>query len=243
MTEETQSAETPRVVAANLKLPLFWPSDPEVWFAQVEAQFTTRGIMQQRTKFDYVVASLSPDFVTEVRDLILHPPDAQPYDTLHEQLVQRTAASAQRHLQQLTTEEFGDRKPSQLLHRMQQLLGDRAAVTDSAFVRELFLQRLPASVRVVLASATDNTSLEDISQLANRIMEALPSPLVAITLTNGPPSEVEQLRAEVSRLADLVASISPRDRDSSQQPRRHQSPTPHHSPSPSASQHLLCWYH
>ena len=144
MNEEERVAPHAGVAAVNIKLPPFWPADPEVSFAQVEAQFATRGITQLKTKFDYVVASLSPEFATEVRDLILRPPDARPYDTLRQQLVRRTAVSEQRRLQQhLTTEELGDRKPSQLLRRIQQLLGDRAAATDGTLVRELFLQRLP----------------------------------------------------------------------------------------------------
>ena len=122
---EARPVEQPTVGAIQIKLPPFWPKDPALWFAQIEAQFTTRGITASRTKFDYVVSSLSPEFAIEVRDLLLSPPRDQPYETLKRELTNRTSLSEQRRLQQLlTAEELGDRKPTQVLRRIQQLLGD-----------------------------------------------------------------------------------------------------------------------
>ena len=41
-------------------------------------------ITSQNTMFDYVVASLSPEFATEFRDLILKPPGENPYSAIEE---------------------------------------------------------------------------------------------------------------------------------------------------------------
>ena len=127
----------------------------------MEAKFSTRNITAQKTKFEYVVASLTSEYATEVHDLQLQPPNENPYGVLKEQSVKQTAASEQLRLQQLVnTKELGYWKPTQLLWWMQQLLsGTAPGLPNGAFVHELFLQRLPSNVRMVLASAKPDTSM------------------------------------------------------------------------------------
>ncbi len=218
------------------------------------SQFSCRRITSQRSKFDYVVSCLTPQFAAEVRDLLLKPPTEQPYDQLKEQLTKRTTASEQRKLQLLfTSEELGDRKPTQLLRRMQQLLGDRPGLTDTSFLQELFLQRLPSNVRMVLASTPDTTSLEKLAEMADKVMEVAASPISGIqarttpTSNMPPPSttatdlskQVDDLRSEIARLEKLFTKLS-RSRSSSSSRSRssHRPPTPE----PSATD-SLCWYH
>ena len=106
MTEdETTGVGT--VATVNNKLPPFWPADLEMWFALVEAQFTTRVITAQKTRFDYIVTSLSPEFATKVRDLILKPPGDHSYDTLKTPLIKQTAAWEQRKLPALQRRRVG----------------------------------------------------------------------------------------------------------------------------------------
>jgi len=185
--------------------------------------------------FDYVIASLSPEVATEVRDLILTPPGENQYNALKEQLIQRTAASQQQRLQQLLgAEELGDRRPSQFLRRLQQLAGD-AVRTDGAFLHELFLQRLPSNVRMVLAAANDTVPISELAKLANRIMEvATPSlqrRLAPASQQLAPCLTLSNWRSyvlkEVKSLRHSTCEHSPRRR----------------SPSPVPDSSGMCWYH
>lgn len=219
----------------SLRLPPFWASDPHLWFAQVEAQFSARHITSQATKYGHVLAALPPEIAVEIRDLILTPPSERPYDTIKDELIKRIATSEQRRLQQLlTSEELGDRRPSQLLRRMRQLLGN--STTETSLLKQLFLQRLPSQVQIVLAAAGD-VSLDDQANLADRIMDltdttrcplpqvaalnsaradtiaqtsptlAAPSPDPLSTSVAALSTDVHELRATVSSLTQLVATL------------------------------------
>ncbi len=166
-----------------------------------------------------------PEYAAEVRALLIRPPADNLYTALKTQL---TTASDQRKLQLLfTAEELGDRKPIQLLHRMQLLLGDRPGMTDGSFLWELFLQRLPPNVRIVLASTPDGTSLEKLADLADKIMEVATPSVAAVAAHPALSTEVEHLREEVSQLEKLVQKLA--RSQSFSRPGRHpsrRSPTP-----------------
>ena len=178
------------------------------------------------------------------RDLILRPPEENPYNTLKAQLIKRTAASEQRRLQQLlSTEELGDCKPTQLLRRLQQLAGDTPGLLDRNFLKELFPQRLPSQVRMVLASTRDGTPIEGLSQLADKIIEVAAPPVVSIITT--PSTDM----AEIVSLTKLVSSLQQQQkqfRRHSKSPYRGRSPGPAYNRCPSDSTNQdsdLCWYH
>ena len=214
-----------------------------IWFAQVEAQFDTRGISSQKTKYDYVVSSLSPDIATEVHDLIIKPPTSDQYKSLKAALIQRTAASQQLRIQQLFQgEELGDRKPTQLLRRMEQLLGDQGLEHT---VKELFLQRLPSNVRMILASTPGDNTVQDLAALADKIVEVTgssrPTPINNVFTQDGD----SQLAAELTKLRAYLKKIVRSNSRSPASRGHHRS----HSPRSDRDSHALrqtsdlCWYH
>ena len=125
---------------------------------------------------------------------------------------------------------------------MQQLLGDHIPTPDNAFLKQLFVQRLPANVRMVLASADSLTDLPKLVEMADKIIEVASPPTVAATST--PASEVQQLREEIIRLTELVATLA-QQRSRGRSPSRTRNP---HQQTPARvdeqpSQTPLCWYH
>ena len=156
----------PTMSAVAIKLPIFY-DNPATWFTHAEAQFHTRGIIDQHTMYSYVAASLRPEVATEICDLLFTKPANKPYFMLKTELTTCTTASEQKRLHQLLhTEALGDRKPTQLLRRMRQLLGDKP-IEDSFF---LFLRWMPSNVQPILASSRE-ISLDQLVVIVDKMME------------------------------------------------------------------------
>ncbi|XP_064479030.1 uncharacterized protein LOC135392240 [Ornithodoros turicata] len=157
--------------ATPLCLPPFWRQNPRSWFRQVEAQFHLRHIQSQQSKYFHILAGLPPEIAAELDDVLATVPVERAYDVLKAAILKRMEVSERARLQQLLNEEdLGDRKPSQMLHRMRQLLGDSSTDVQQPLLRELFRQRLPQATRMVLAGSEDLT-LDRLASLADRIAD------------------------------------------------------------------------
>ncbi|XP_077553167.1 uncharacterized protein LOC144167908 [Haemaphysalis longicornis] len=161
-----------------VKLPPFWADSPEVWFAQVEAQFSLARITQDRTRYDYVVAHLDARYANEVRDILANPPTDNLYEHLKTALIRRFSLSEEQKIRQLQSAEFAERKPSQLLRHLRALAGTMQ-VQDS-FLRSLWLQRLPPHAQAIL-QAQVKLPLDELAEIADRVVEAS-SPLLSPTI-------------------------------------------------------------
>ncbi|GFO30143.1 transposon ty3-g Gag-Pol polyprotein [Plakobranchus ocellatus] len=156
----------PNISAVSLKLPEFWTTSPEVWFARVEAQFGTQNISTDQTKYDYVVSALDVKTAEEVQDVLVNPPDANKYSVLKRALLKAFGKSqAQRDNKLLNLNGLGDRKPTALLRKINALNDD-----PQSLKRALFLSNLPADIRSILAGQ-DFSDIQKLAEAADRIWE------------------------------------------------------------------------
>lgn len=77
----------PEVSRVAIKLPPFWKIDPELWFIQIEAQFSANRITADTTKYNYVVGAIESEVLTQVSDFIKNPPAENKYSELKKRII------------------------------------------------------------------------------------------------------------------------------------------------------------
>ncbi|BHF77637.1 hypothetical protein SprV_0602074600 [Sparganum proliferum] len=237
----SDSTSQPIAGIHTFDLPSVWLGDIALWLRTVESRFALRQITREDTKFHYVVAALPMEIATDLRDIIDCPPTEAPYTALKEALISRISLSTQKRLQRLISEEdLGDRKPTQLLRRLEQLADGQKL--DATMFKQLFLQRLPPSVQAILAPNIPSSTAQTLAETADRILEYYQPPVtvnVASRSTIAPTIEdvvkrLDALTLEASQLR-TTRGYNPRSPAITRRPR---SPTPNQ---PTVDG--FCWYY
>ena len=161
-------------VALNLKLPAFWTSQPEVWFAQAEAQFHIRSITADATKYYYVVSALDQPTAGRLLDVLQSPPAEDKYGHLKQQVLRAfslTRRDRAARLLNMASLGLGDRKPSEILAEMRSL----AAGHTCMLFEEVFLRQMPDDIRLQLAQQ-DFSDLDVVAERADALWQARSQP-------------------------------------------------------------------
>lgn len=241
------------VSAVSIKIPPFWANDPNLWFAQVEAQFAAKSISTSLTKYNYIVSYLTPDIASEVRDIIALPTE-NPYQKLKDAILARTSQSERQRLQKLISlEQLGDRKPSQLLRSMQQLLGDTNF--DKDLFLQLFLQRLPPQAQQVLAGCSQDMDINKVASMADRILDIpamsyQPTPPSISTINHPKSTDMELIMSQMTEMNIQLSQLTREVTQLKQKSQRHPSYRRSFSRSSDRRRRSVsprnkdtCWYH
>ncbi|XP_067121516.1 uncharacterized protein [Centruroides vittatus] len=243
---EAENNDDHRHIARVAIRPLpFWKSNPSLWFAQLEAQFSISNITADDTKFKHVVAAVEPEILNSVHDLILNPPEQNKFATLKARLIDIYAESESSKIRTLLQGlELGDQRPSFLLTRMRDLAGNHFS---EDLLKSLWLSRLPHNIQAILAAS--NEKLQQLAAMADKIME-LVSPAHIQTVEHDSVA-ISTLENQVAELAKQVKNLSMSINNPRHSFRRSKYPsnnTRHrsksrHSQRQSTSENGMCYYH
>ncbi|GBM87936.1 Retrovirus-related Pol polyprotein from transposon opus [Araneus ventricosus] len=229
-TKPSVSAEIARVA---FKPPPLWRNNVELWFSQIESQFLISGIGHEETKFHHVVAILEEDVLSCVSDLVRCRPNDNPYTQLKNHLITQLADSESVRLRNLLSDmQLGDKKPSRLLHEMQDLsLGK----IEESVMRMLWFQRLPITTQQILSASTDK--LASLALTADKIAE-VSGVRTCVNSVEVESARLNRLEVQISELTSAVQQFQ-----SNYKSFRNASSHRRYRTRFSSRNRSFCWYH
>lgn len=243
---EPAEPTTNTMAVTQVKMQPFYENDPELWFTIVETQFAVRKITNEKSKYLHVVSNLNCNTANQVKDILKTPFVEGQYTKLKDTLISIYAETSTEKFRKLISgTEIGDKKPSQFLHHMKSLANE--AITDE-FIKKLWIQRLPTTIRAVLSASTDN--LDNLSKMADSMWEVSDRFCVSSVEVKDKNhvSEIDKISKLLEKLADRMSAIEKHQvqrksrRDSTPHGNRNRSKSNNNSTKRSGDE-SLCWYH
>ena len=160
------SVVTSEVNAVTVKLPDFYENDPEMWFVRAECQFRTKRIVDDTTKFDHIVQSLSEKVARRVRKLVLYPPATDKVTALKAALMTAYGRSQLEKDTALLSMKMSNLKPSEVIARAEALNSDL-----ETFFRAFILSQFLPEVKTAIANM-EFATLVEMGVAADKALEA-----------------------------------------------------------------------
>lgn len=246
-------------IYARLPFPVLSGSaNIEYWFRQLESWFSLQGIVDEKVRFETVVASLTPALFDQAVEVINNPPAANAYSKLKGTIIDRFADSEYTRVNNLLSSvPLGAQRPSHLLADIRRF----GATQDERLLRICWLRRLPANIRAVVSvmkvslseqaemadSVYDSLQSENASQIAVTSATFTPSQANSNTIqtANGSTNDFQlQMLRQMEQLALTVAELkSERQSRTSQVTDQRSSSRVRSKSRGDSQQSSTCWYH
>lgn len=248
--DRQQNDQEALIQRIGLKIPPFWEDSPDIWFAQIEAQFANAKVTTDQTQFNAVVGAIESRILNRVPDAVLRPPEVDKYKNLKNKIIEEFSESEHKKMTKLLENvALGDQKPSMLLNEMKRL--SSADMSDD-LLKTLWLKRLPTQACVMLS--TNNAPLAELAKIADKIVEI--GNLNSVNAVSMSSSSTDSLQNCILQLTKAVESLQrsngnqnfhpnrsrSKSRNRSQNHSGNRSSTPANNSS-SKKKYDTCWYH
>lgn len=233
-------------VGMKVHVPQFWPENPEIWFAQIEAQFYNAQVRTDNAKFNTIVGAMDSKILSQVSDAVLTPPDQNKYENLKRILIQRFSDSEQMKARKLLSQmTLGDQRPSHLLNQMRHLAGVNL---PDEFLKTLWLANLPTHASAILS--TSDSNLAALGAMADKILEvgqfsninSVETTKLSNETSRRANQEYSTLERKIEQLSKQIQELS-QTRRSRSQSRRNRSCSTSKDSIDEHKVHDFCWYH
>lgn len=224
----------------------------EHWFVRLESWFRLQDVQDEVVRFEAVVASLTPELFDQVIDVVVSPPQNNPYKVLKATLIAKFTDSEYTRVDKLlSTVPLGAQRPSRLLNEIRRA----GATQDENILRVCWLRRLPVTIRTILSAskgslvelaviadaAFDTIQSEHVSQVATSSSSLVSQPQ---TSTQHDAVHIElvkcigELSLQISELRQSRSRENQQRRDNSKR-----SHSRHRDSTPSTKGQPTCWFH
>ncbi|XP_070169423.1 uncharacterized protein [Polyergus mexicanus] len=164
-----------------------------------KSEFLVFKIRADDVKYSSVIQHLNEQALLAIAELIENPPEKDKYLHVKNILINRFTDSEEKRLRQLLAGvELNDKKPSDLLRKIKQLVG--GAISENV-LHSIWLQRLPSQVQAILAVVED-CPLIKLAELADKILDRETSLQVATIA-----SPVEENTSNFTNLERRIAAL------------------------------------
>lgn len=187
-TSNSQAEVRPSIIP-----PLFDGSNTSLFFLKLERYFKHNGINDTQLRFTVAVNCItSSEFSTLLENSIRNAEDNEdPYSVLKQKIIDETTPSPDLKLKRLlSTQKLGN---STCAHFLENIMSNVPSDhRDSPFIKEIFLQGIPADVRAILTMGTYE-NIDSMAKAADKVI-----------LAKGEVREVNSLQSNIS--VDVIAS-------------------------------------